>query len=133
MKHLYWLPAIGLVGCAAFSNTPSASELAHLPVLEYQALPDAKQAPDAKFILHLPAGSSLPLNFKVSSTLLESTVEGALPRTATLRKSLYLYRGWASYDRQHWQPLEQLFRGELGVSVGKTGAEIAVKLDERTH
>jgi hypothetical protein len=90
---------LGLTGCASLMSPPDeppADELAKATVVEY-----GQPAPSQPFVLHYRAGVPLAIVASVSGTLLEKEDKANLQ--VALRRDIYLYKYWASFDGRTWQ------------------------------
>jgi len=84
-----------LTGCAGMFP-PKAEDMAQTPVVRYgEAAPTGKD-----FITFFPAGAPLPVVASVSGTLLEHDASTSLQ--VALKRDVYLYRQWVSFDGKHW-------------------------------
>lgn len=133
MKSLYVLPAalslaLALGGCA---TAPSASEMAQTPVVRYGETPSAKS-----FVTLYPAGTPLPVIASVTGTLLAKGDQAQL--NVTLKRDVYVYQRWASFDGKHWERADKLIKGTYKIALpgykdgkgpqpGKMSAEFDLK------
>lgn len=112
MKHL---PAIALA-CSALSacaglQPPPSEEIAALPVVAY-----GQPAPAGKpFVLHYPAGTPLPVKTAVTGSLLER--EGRADLQVSLKRDVYVYQHWASFDGKTWQRGNELVAGKIAMTL----------------
>lgn len=101
--------SLTLEACA--SLPPGSAELAALPVVRF-----GQPAPaDQPFILHYPAGTSLPVIASVRGNLLERPDQATL--SVTLKTDLYTYKTWASRDGKIWQRGADLVSGHLAMTL----------------
>ena len=121
--------ALSLSGCASLVP-PSASEIAALPMVKY-----GQPAPaDKNFILHYPAGVPLPMAASINGNLFEKNEQATLnPR---LKRDVYVYKTWASFDGKTWQRDNQLVGGHLelrlpGDTDGNSAGTLAVEFNEK--
>jgi len=93
------LPSIALLlflsACA--SLPPSAESLSGLPVVEFGGTVPATQ----DYILFFPAGKPIPVDVAVKGNIFAKDAEQRLD--VTLRKDIYVYKEWVSYDRVTWR------------------------------
>ena len=67
------------------------------------------------FVLHYPAGAPLPVETSVSGTLLEKTDKSELQ--VSLKRDVYVYKHWASFDGKDWQRGDRLVGGRIGLTL----------------
>ncbi len=46
-----------------------------------------------------------------------------------IKKELYIYKYWASFDREKWQPTRDLIKMPILLDVGPDGSRVEVKVD----
>lgn len=84
-------------GCACM-KTPTEQSLATVPLVEFgNPVPT-----DGEFILHFPAGKTIPVLASIKGTALSQEAESTL--NVTLKQDVYSYKDWASLDRKTWHP-----------------------------
>ena len=115
------LAALSLSGCAGLV-LPSADTMAKLPVVRF-----GEQAPKHReYVLLLPAHTPLPIDASVEGSLL---AQGAkVPMTVTLKKNIYLYKRWISFDDKTWMPGQDVVDGKFLITIPgeKTGVDPGV-------
>ena len=121
--------ALSLSACASLLP-PSTSEIAALPTIKYGQTAPA----DKNFILHYPAGMPLPMEMSITGNLFDKDETATLsPR---LKRDVYVYKTWASFDGKTWQRGNQLIDGKIefrlpgeadGRKPGMLGAEFNEK------
>lgn len=121
--------ALSLSACASLVP-PSTSEIAALPTIKYGQTAPA----DKNFILHYPAGMPLPMEMSITGNLFDKDETATLsPR---LKRDVYVYKTWASFDGKTWQRGNQLIDGKIefrlpgeadGRKPGMLGAEFNEK------
>jgi len=80
-------------GCAM---PPSKTELIGLPVIEFgEAVPT-----NGDFILYFPAGQKIPTNVAIEGDIFQQSANGVV--TVKLKRDIYSYKEWLSYDKQNW-------------------------------
>lgn len=104
------LAGLGLNACAGISP-PSASEMAALPVLTYGQPAPAGQ----DFVLHYPAGTPLPVQATVTGSLLAREDKADLQ--VSLKRDVYVYKGWVSFDGKNWQRSQELVTGKITATI----------------
>lgn len=120
---------LSLSACASLVP-PSTSEIAALPTIKYGQTAPA----DKNFILHYPAGMPLPMEMSITGNLFDKDETATLnPR---LKRDVYVYKTWASFDGKTWQRGNQLIDGKIefrlpgeadGRKPGMLGAEFNEK------
>lgn len=113
MKRLILLPIIAasaaLTACAGLP--PSASEIAKAPQIQFvQPLPEGNN-----YVLHFPAGTPLPVSTVVDGSLFEHEAQATLH--VILKHDVYVYRQFASFDGQNWQPTRKLIETHLELQI----------------
>lgn len=99
-----------LTACAGL-GAPSSADIQRLPVVRYgQAAPA-----DRDFVLLYPAGVDLPVDVKVSGSLLAKSDEARL--TVRVKRDVFVYRDQVSFDGKTWQ------RGQ-----GSVGGQVVLSL-----
>ncbi|SBP87164.1 hypothetical protein [Thiomonas delicata] len=112
---------LSLSGCAGLV-LPSADSMAKLPVVRF-----GEQAPAHKeYVLFLPANTPLPVDASVEGTLLEKTAKASM--TVTLKKGIYIYKRWVSFDDKTWVAGQDAVAGKFLITIPgeKTGANPGV-------
>ena len=123
---LLGLAALG--GCVT-ARVPTADTLATLPVVTF-----GDPAPNhLEYVLYFPAGKPIPSETFVRGTALVRDAEGRLE--VALKRDLYVYKGWASFDKKEWRPDRELITVAVLVKVpspvhpraGQLGVQIDFK------
>lgn len=115
------MATLSLTGCAGLI-LPSADTMAKLPVVRF-----GEQAPaHQEFVLLLPANTPLPINASVGGSLLAQDAKTQM--IVTLKKSLYIYKRWVSFDDKTWTPGQGVIDGKFLITIPgeKTGADPGV-------
>ncbi len=86
---------IALSGCASW-QAPSAQTLSELPVIEF----GDKVPTDKEFVLHFIAGKPIPTAVAIKGNIFSQEAEDQL--NVKLRRDIYVYRDWISFDRVNW-------------------------------
>lgn len=86
----------GLTGCAC-THPPAADTLASIPVIEF----GGSVPKDGDFILHFPADKPIPVITSIKGSALAQEAEATAK--VNLKKEIYAYKDWVSFDREHWQ------------------------------
>jgi hypothetical protein len=85
------------VAACASSQPPSLESMSMLPVIEFGGtVPTAKD-----YILFFPAGKPIPLDVAVKGNIFARDADQRV--NVTLRKDIYAYKEWISYDRVTWR------------------------------
>lgn len=130
MKNLFTalIFAAIITGCA---STPKPAELDNLEKIRF-----GEQIPqDQDYILVFAAGQEIPLITLVDGDLIEKGVEQR--STVTLKKSIFAYKEWASFDGINWvagdKIMELMMTLELPGYDNPKPALIHLKLDEKKN
>ncbi len=87
---------VGLGGCASLQK-PTAESLGATPVVQFgEAVPAS-----GDFILYFPADKSIPVVTTIKGSAFFQEAENTL--SVALRKDIYAYKKWVSFDRKTWQ------------------------------
>lgn len=111
-------------GCAALQPVPTET-LSKLPVVQVGNVPPT----DSEYIVYYPAGQDLPIQLKANGSLF--TKEKSIESHVTLTKDLYLYKYWASHDKEKWENSHELLGVEFGGGLDVSGIHVNVKLDKK--
>lgn len=102
---------IGLLATSACATPPSPAELATLPVVTF-----GETAPSGSdFILYFPAGKDIPTKVEISGDLFQQPAHQVL--TVKLKRDIYSYKDWMSYDNQHWLDARATLGMELDIKI----------------
>ncbi|SCC93578.1 conserved exported hypothetical protein [Thiomonas sp. X19] len=115
------MAALSLSGCAGLV-LPGADTMAKLPVVRF-----GEQAPTHKeYVLFLPANTPLPVDASVEGSLFEQGAKA--PMTVTLKKGVYIYKRWISFDDKTWTPGQDVVAGKFLITIPgeKTGSNPGV-------
>lgn len=116
-----------LTACAGIP--PSTAEIAKVPQIQFgQPLPEGNN-----YVLHFPAGTPLPVSTIVDGNLFEH--EGQATFHVTLKRDVYTYRQFASFDGLNWQPSRKLIETQLELQIPQKGGSNAgmlhIKMDQK--
>lgn len=116
-----------LTACAGLP--PSVAEIAKVPQIQFgQPLPEGDN-----YVLHFPAGTPLPVSTVVDGNLFEH--DGQATLHVTLKRDMYVYRQFASFDGQNWQPARKLVDTHLELQIpqndGSNAGKLHVKMDQK--
>jgi hypothetical protein len=87
---------VGLGGCASLQR-PTTESLSAIPVVQFGETVPA----NGDFILYFPAGKLIPVVVTIKGSALSQEAENTL--NVTLKKDIYAYKQWVSFDRNTWQ------------------------------
>jgi hypothetical protein len=109
---------------------PLSEDLSKLPVVTFGGSVPA----DRDFILYFPAGQPIPTTVRIQGNLFDRTANETV--SVTLRKDIYAYKDWVSFDRQLWLKGEEMIGLKVSVRVPgyhhpKPGS-IDVELNEKS-
>lgn len=121
------LVAASLSACAGLP--PSKAEIAQAPHLQFgQPLPEGNN-----YVLHFPAGTPLPVSTIVDGSLFEQ--DGQATLHVTLKRDVYVFRQFASFDGQNWQPARALIETRLELQIpqkdGSNAGMLHIKMDQK--
>lgn len=107
------LCSIFIAGCAGMT-APSAQDMSQIPVVHF-----GDSAPvDKPFVIHYPAGASLPVDASVNGDLLDKSDAATLH--VTLKRDVYVYKQWVSLDGKNWQRGNELVTGKFEMRIPGT-------------
>ena len=128
MKMLKALGACAPLLVAGCTSLPSTDELRKLPVVQFGETVPAGQ----DYILFFPAGKPIPTDVAIKGTLFAKEAEQRLD--VTLRRDIYTYKNWVSYDRVTWRTGQQAIKTAIQIVIpGYVHPEpgsIRVQMDE---
>lgn len=132
MKHTALISAItlSLSACAGLTP-PNASELAQAPQIEFgQSLPSGDN-----YVLHYPAGKPLPVSTVVEGSLFERGEASELH--VVLKRDIYVFRHFASFDGKNWQRANKLIDTKLELQIpqkdGSKAGLLRMTLNQKTE
>ena len=105
------LAALFTLGGCATMLAPSRESLGSLPVVKFG---DAVPA-DKEFILYFPAGKPIPTHVSIKGTLFAQEADQTL--NVTLRKDVYTYKHWISFDRTNWLKGDDAIASNLEIKI----------------
>ena len=123
MRHRYLAYLLLPVVVAACATQPPGADLAtRIPVVE---IGQPKPA-DKEYILLVKAGRDYPVKMSVDGSFLAKT--GAAETTVRVKRDVYLYKHWTSFDGKTWE------RGKLSMKVGvgmdPSSGKVEINVDE---
>jgi hypothetical protein len=105
--------AVGLTACAGLQRStaslPTPAVLGALPVIK---LGQAKPA-SGDYIVYLPASEVITTQVKVQGSLFDQTDSKELH--VRLKRDVYLYKNWVSFDKLDWKKDDQAVTGNISV------------------
>ena len=115
-------------GCA--SQPPSADQLSALPVVQFgQPVPAGSD-----YVLFFPADKPIPVNVAVKGSLFAR--EAGQRLDVTLRKGIYSYKNWVSYDRLTWRNSQDVIKSDFQIMLPSyrhpEPGVIRIQMDERS-
>ncbi|BBI99857.1 hypothetical protein FGKAn22_15500 [Ferrigenium kumadai] len=116
-----------LTACAGLP--PSTAEISKAPKIQFgQTLPEGDN-----YVLHFPAGTPLPVSTVVDGNLFEH--EGQATLHVTLKRDVYMFRQFASFDGQNWQPARKLIETHLELRIpqkdGSNAGYLHIQMDQK--
>src|SRR5437588_9733807 len=101
--------ALVAAGCA--SSPPSPEELSQVPVVRFgETVPAGKD-----YVLFFPPDQPIPMDVAVKGNIFAREAEQHLE--VTLRRGIYAYKDWISYDRVTWQRGRDAIKGDIQIMI----------------
>ncbi len=98
-----------LTACTSFA--PPSAEVAKAPQIRFgQPLPK-----EGSYVLHYPAGTPLPVSFVIGGSLFEQEQRTTLH--VTLKRDVYTYGQFASFDGKNWTRGFELIKAEIKLEI----------------
>lgn len=98
-----------LTACACFA--PTSAEIAKAPQIRFgQPLPK-----EGDYVLLFPAGTPLPVSVAVGGNLFEQEQQATLQ--VTLKRDVYVFGHFASFDGKNWSRGYKLIKSELKLEI----------------
>jgi hypothetical protein len=98
-----------LTACACFA--PTSAEIAKAPQIRFgQPLPK-----EGDYVLLFPAGTPLPVSVAVGGNLFEREQQATLQ--VTLKRDVYVFGHFASFDGKNWSRSYKLIKSELKLEI----------------
>ena len=97
MKKRIILPILAalvvLGGCAM---PPNQNEIDQFPVIQFgESVPE-----NGDYILHFTAGEEIPTTVNIEGDIFQQPAKQVIK--VKLKRDIYSYKEWMSYDKQHW-------------------------------
>jgi len=94
------LAFVGIGGCTSMGK-PSLEIFDTVPEVQF-----GDNVPEGgEFILHFPAGKPIPVVARIKGSAFSEEAENTLH--VTLKKDIYAYKHWVSFDRKIWHRSDQ--------------------------
>lgn len=121
------IACVVLSACAGLP--PSTADIAKAPQIRFgQPLPKGDN-----YVLLFPAGTPLPVSTVVDGSLFEHNSQATLH--VTLKRDVYVYRQFASFDGKNWRPARELIETRLELQIpqkdGSNAGILHLKLDQK--
>jgi len=129
MKNFAFVCGALLLASGCASVQPSAEALSKLPVVQFgEPIPAGSD-----YILFFPADKPIPTNVAIKGSIFAREAEQRL--NVTLRRDIYAYKQWISYDRVNWLNGQQTINTEIQIRIpGYNHPEpglVKIQMDER--
>ena len=115
-------------GCA--TQPPSADSLSRLPVVQFGETVPA----GADYILFFPPDKPIPVNVAVKGSIFAREAEQRMD--VTLRRGIYSYKNWVSYDRVTWRNSPEVIKSDVRIMIPSyqhpEPGVIRLQMDERS-
>jgi hypothetical protein len=116
-----------LSACAGMQ--PKPDDIAKVPHFQFgQPLPQGND-----YVLHFPAGTALPVAAVVDGNIFEHNDQTTMH--VTLKRDVYVYRQFVSFDGVNWQPHRNLIDIRLELQIpqkdGANAGIVHVKVDQK--
>lgn len=128
-KTLTTLSAAALLLAAGCASVPSPETLRDLPVVRFgEPIPSGHD-----YVLFFPSEMPISLTTSVKGTIFAKEAEQQIH--VTLRRGIYTYKNWVSYDRVNWRVGQEAIKGAIEVKLPgydhpETGW-VKIRMDER--
>ena len=111
MKTRLVVTALALLALGACAAPPDNARLNTLPVVDFgQSVPAA-----GDYILHFPAGKAIATDVAIGGNLFSQPARQVLK--VKLKRDLYSYKKWVSFDKQHWLPSRDALAFKLDIKI----------------
>jgi len=115
------LPVLAiLAGCAGMGGPPE-DIMKRVPVVEI----GNPEPADKNYVLHVPAGKTIPIHVSVKGPLVLHPGETNLQ--IQLTQGLYIYKDWSSLDGMNWT--HQAFAGRVSLGLAPKGGIVDIFVD----
>jgi hypothetical protein len=121
--------AVSLVAAGCASSPPSPQDLSRIPVVRFgEAVPAGKD-----YVLFFPPDQPIPMEVAVKGNIFSREAEQHLD--VTLRRGIYAYKDWISYDRVTWKQGREVIKGNVQIMIPSykhpEPGRIRIQMDER--
>ena len=129
-KILTALTAVALLQLGGCASLPSSESLRDIPVVKFgDPVPAGRD-----YVLFFPPDTPIPLTTSVKGNIFAKEAEQELQ--VTLRRGIYAYRNWISYDRVNWRVGREAIQGDVEVRLPGYNhpqpGTVKIRLDERS-
>jgi hypothetical protein len=126
-KSIAVAAALVAAGCA--SSPPSPEELSRIPVVRFgETVPTGKD-----YVLFFPPDQPIPMEVAVKGNIFAKEAEQHVD--VTLRRGIYAYKEWVSYDRVTWKLGRETIKGNIQIMIPSykhpEPGRIRIQMDER--
>ncbi len=121
-KVLFILFSTVLASCASMSP-PTSLLIESVPVIN---VGESNDVPE-EHIVFIPANTEFPVQFSIKGTIFNQNISSIV--MTSLKKDLYLYKHWSSFDGKSWIKSHKLMRGEISAGIDKSGGKVEIILD----
>jgi len=123
------LALAGLLVFAGCASVPSPEEVGKLPVVRFgEAVPAG-----GEYILYFPPDTPIRTNVSIKGNIFAKEAEQ--PLSVTLKRGIYAYKTWVSYDGVSWQSGRKTIHADVVVKIPGYGhpepGTVAIRLDDR--
>src|SRR5262245_32905312 len=129
-KVLAAFTAAALLQLAGCASPPSTETLRDLPVVKFgDPVPAGRD-----YILFFPPDTPISLTTSVKGNIFAKEAEQELQ--VTLRRGIYAYKNWISYDRSTWRVGREVIKGDVEVRLpgydNPQPGSVKIRMDERS-
>lgn len=111
MKTRIMLSALALLAISGCAMPPSQNEINQLAVIQF-----GKPVPKSgEYILYFPANEAIPTTVSIEGDIFQKTAKQVL--MVKLKRGIYNYKEWISYDKQHWLNGEDALGVKLDIKI----------------
>jgi len=99
-----------MTGCATW-QPPEEDKLRALPLVRFgETIPVGTD-----YILYFPAGQPIPIQVLIDGNVFERGAQDTL--NVALRRDIYAYKAWVSYDQKSWIRGKDAFTFKVGIKL----------------
>ncbi len=125
MRHRPLLTALlplTLIGCASLPS-PAENPFDHARTITI----GSGSPPEEAHILYIPAHQPIPVTLNISGNLMEHST--TVQDTVSIKRDIWVYQNWISYDGKTWQSLDKLPRPNIDMSMTINASGAAIKVN----